>query len=402
VRRNMPRPNGYLTVSTVVAHSAGTPAATVSVAHSVRVNWVDTAKGLGIILVVFGHVIRGLANSDIWTWSPTNLFIDGWIYAFHMPLFFFLSGLFLVRSANKPWFTVVTEKLRTLAYPYFLWSIITLLIKAPLGGITNRADGLTEFPLILYRPIEQYWFLYVLFVLSLSIAGLLKFRVPPFAILALAIVIYPGILPISNYGWGVLALASTVALYVALGTVVGSYSDIKAIFNCSPGRLAFVVFAGLTISSLGGLSALPDRLAFAPILALAGTSATVALAVLADTTRVGTMLRLLGRYSLEIYVAHTIASAAARIALLKFGHISAPGPHLILGTLAGLFVPLVFARFLDCIGFRYAFTLPAARKPQISADTPFQPPPVRLQTFTSEKLSLHDQDAQVKGRSPDS
>ena len=131
----------------------------------VRVDWVDIAKGLGIILVVFGHVIRGLVNGNVWMWTTTSHFIDGWIYAFHMPLFFFLSGLFLVRSAEKPWLKFITEKIRTLAYPYFVWSVITILVKTPMSGITNHSDEIAELPLIVYAPIEQYWFLYVLFIL---------------------------------------------------------------------------------------------------------------------------------------------------------------------------------------------------------------------------------------------
>ena len=41
---------------------------------------VDIAKGIGILLVVYGHLH-----------NPINTFI----YAFHMPLFFFLSGFFI-------------------------------------------------------------------------------------------------------------------------------------------------------------------------------------------------------------------------------------------------------------------------------------------------------------------
>ena len=46
-----------------------------------------------------------------------------------------------------------------------------------------------------------------------------------------------------------------------------------------------------------------------------------------------------------------------RIALVKFGHVTALAPHLILGTLAGLYLPLALALVLNRIGFRYAFNL---------------------------------------------
>lgn len=58
----------------------------------VRIDWQDSARGFGILLVVYGHVVRGLFQSDILT-SPAWARADFAIYTFHMPLFFFLSGL---------------------------------------------------------------------------------------------------------------------------------------------------------------------------------------------------------------------------------------------------------------------------------------------------------------------
>ena len=329
-----------------------------------RVNWVDTAKGVGIILVVLGHVMRGLVNSQIWSATPTNRFFDGWIYAFHMPLFFFLSGLFVVRSLKKPWLSFLSEKLRTLAYPYFVWSTITLIIKSPLGAITNRANGLTELPLILYRPVEQYWFLYSLFVLLVLISVLLRLRFGILAVLGLAILIYPGVLPLSNYGWVVMAEASTYAIYIALGVIVGSTVNLRTIATQPVSRLLIIGVMGFAIAALGGVSDLPYRDALAPLLAFAGTSAVVATAALLDGTRLGPALRLLGKYSLEIYVAHTIASAGIRIALLKFANIAAPMPQIALGTLAGLYLPILLVQIFNRLGFRYAFILPnSSQKP---------------------------------------
>lgn len=45
-----------------------------------RLDWVDVARGIGIIAVVVGHV---------WTRGPLR---DA-MYSFHMPLFFLLSGM---------------------------------------------------------------------------------------------------------------------------------------------------------------------------------------------------------------------------------------------------------------------------------------------------------------------
>lgn len=59
-----------------------------------RLDWIDKAKGIGIILVVYGHVARGIFNAGIPMNEKSFGIIDSVIYSFHMPLFFFLSGFF--------------------------------------------------------------------------------------------------------------------------------------------------------------------------------------------------------------------------------------------------------------------------------------------------------------------
>ena len=68
-----------------------------------RIKWVDIAKGIGIILVIVGHTIA--------------LEYSAPIYTFHMPLFFFLSGLFLNTDVKLEAF--IKKKAKSiLAYGY--------------------------------------------------------------------------------------------------------------------------------------------------------------------------------------------------------------------------------------------------------------------------------------------
>ena len=54
-----------------------------------RMHYIDVAKGIGIILVVIGH----LCPSGTWDVMPiTNISLTKWIYSFHMPLFYVISG----------------------------------------------------------------------------------------------------------------------------------------------------------------------------------------------------------------------------------------------------------------------------------------------------------------------
>jgi len=76
-----------------------------------RLEWLDAAKGLGIILVVAGHV---------WTRGPVR---DA-IYAFHMPLFFLLAG-YVARP--RPMLECFKAHWRSLAVPYIAFLLMLAL-----------------------------------------------------------------------------------------------------------------------------------------------------------------------------------------------------------------------------------------------------------------------------------
>ena len=89
-----------------------------------RIEWIDYAKGIGIFLVVLGHVLRGLGASVGQGYQPELRAMDQWIYAFHMPLFFLLSGLFADRAVSKPPRRFLIDRFQKILYPYFLWSAL--------------------------------------------------------------------------------------------------------------------------------------------------------------------------------------------------------------------------------------------------------------------------------------
>ena len=82
-----------------------------------RIEWIDVAKGIGILLVVLGH-------------SGFSLNIRWWIWSFHMPLFFLLSGL--VFSVNKypDFYGLFKKRNKSLLRPYFVFTILVLSLTA--------------------------------------------------------------------------------------------------------------------------------------------------------------------------------------------------------------------------------------------------------------------------------
>jgi acyltransferase len=88
-----------------------------------RIDWVDIAKGIGIILIVFGHNLL----------PP---YIRQVVFAFHVPLFFFLSGMFFNTRCNLKQFII--DKYKKLVIPYFIFAITTYIFWF---FVTSRFDN---------------------------------------------------------------------------------------------------------------------------------------------------------------------------------------------------------------------------------------------------------------------
>ena len=74
-----------------------------------RIEWIDIAKGITIFLVIIGHV-------------SNNTTINYFIYSFHMPLFFIISGFLYKKKENY-----TKRKFKSILIPYFIFSILSFM-----------------------------------------------------------------------------------------------------------------------------------------------------------------------------------------------------------------------------------------------------------------------------------
>ena len=126
---------------------------------SKRIEYLDIAKGLGILLVVLGH-------NDF---EVISVFVQRLIYSFHMPLFFFLSGYFL--NAAIPFFEFVKKRFNSLLKPYLFTIFLIYFTSVSFEKMGfNTAIQRTVKSLYgsgYYLDWVQLWFLPHLFVVSL-------------------------------------------------------------------------------------------------------------------------------------------------------------------------------------------------------------------------------------------
>ena len=89
-----------------------------------RVEWIDLAKGIGIICVVFGHTVIPYIPAYI-------------IYPFHVPLFFMLSGFCFRKKENESFGDFVLKKIKSLLVPYAFFSLIWIIYESIVYTINN-------------------------------------------------------------------------------------------------------------------------------------------------------------------------------------------------------------------------------------------------------------------------
>jgi len=92
-----------------------------------RIDYLDMAKGAGIVLMVAGHLIGSLQTID---YKPGFSAVYQFIASFHMPLFFIISGILLrfTGEEKREMGAIVRRKARTLLVPYASFSLIYFVI----------------------------------------------------------------------------------------------------------------------------------------------------------------------------------------------------------------------------------------------------------------------------------
>jgi fucose 4-O-acetylase-like acetyltransferase len=303
-----------------------------------RLAWVDVARGIGIILVVYAHVLRAhLPVAKGTGWAATH---DHVIYAFHMPLFFVLSGLFLWNSVGKGRQQFVSSRWWQMIWPYLFWSAITAAIEMVMSRFVNSPMTWHEVMMIPLQPIEQYWFLYALLIHQLVIAALWprKWLLIPVVLAGLALLQWLG------GAW--IQIRAFDYLPYTVGGVLAATSLFGLASRSTWMQTMVAAICGILFVALYQVYP-PTNPTFLSrfLLGFLGSLGTMSAAMLLARTPLADGLAQLGAASLAIYLVHTIFSAGARIALKLVGISPADPISLLVATLAGLVGPWVIWRW---------------------------------------------------------
>lgn len=202
-----------------------------------RFDFIDLLKGFGILLVVWGH-----------TMTPRSFYI----YSFHMPLFFFLSGYV---HKEKPFRSFVFSKINTLYVPYIAFSLFSWLFYLIRHILSHRSEVVSSHLPKLQSVVtgtadnggnNPIWFLTCILVVSLIFFFLNRFVKNP--ILKWSFLFG---LSLIGYHWGLtkfellfqFEIALTGLVFYSLGHAVKEHNLVKHIESLKPlSLICFVAF----------------------------------------------------------------------------------------------------------------------------------------------------------------
>ena len=344
-----------------------------------RLVWVDAAKGAVILLVLLGHAPRLVMREQ---YAGID-FMYFFIYTFHMPLFFFLSGIVYGYNAEKQrkksCAVFLKEKIRVLLIPWLSFTILLYALVCLgnfLPGVSGLLSGsgmavmgtdiyLTE----CIRGMNPYsthlWYIYTLFFIQLlvfaadKLYGFFLEGKQRYARYIKVVSVLSCLILFFSFGEGVPVLRqiNSYLFYYVLGILFIQIHE-NGMIAFSPWMLLGPVLCvgNVLAVNMGLMESAAGQWLIYYAAAFAGAPLTVLIVCALIQKLSGKWDRLLwlGNYSFEIYLLHQpLACALLGAALVRILPGNLPMYLLIMAAciLVSLLLPAVFAELAYRLGF---------------------------------------------------
>ena len=320
-----------------------------------RVDWVDYAKGICIVMVVMMHSVLGVEKAADQTGFKHLVVM--FAKPFRMPDFFTISGLFLPIVVNRDWRTYLDRKVMHFAYFYVLWVTIQFGFKAP----AFAAEAGWSHAGLMYLesfidPFGTLWFIYLLPIFFVVIKA--TRNMSPVLIWGIAALLESAHV---STGWTTIDEFSARFIYVYSGYLFADY-----VFALSDRARAHPrwALAALALWALvdGGLVALgvSEWPGISLLLGFSGACAIITIGTLLARMHWLDFLRFCGEHSIVIYLAFFLPMAATRTLLLHVGIIHDIGLISLIVTIVGVVGALAIWWAALAVKANFLFERPAA------------------------------------------
>jgi uncharacterized membrane protein YcfT len=320
-----------------------------------RVDWVDYAKGICIVMVVMMHSVLGVEAAS----GQTGFMHLVVMFAkpFRMPDFFLISGLFLSIVIGRDWRIYLDRKVVHFAYFYVLWVTIQFGFKAPaFAAETSWSHAGYLYLESFIEPFGTLWFIYLLPIFFVVIKA--TRRMPPLLIWSVAAALET--MHVVT-GWTVIDEFCARFVYIYSGYLFARY-----VFALSDRARAYpaLALAGLALWALVNGSLVKFGYSEWPLVSLAlglsGACAIITIGTLLARMQWLGFLRFCGQHSIVIYLAFFLPMATTRTLLLRTGMIHDIGTISLVVTVVGVIGALLIWCVALAAGANFLFERPAA------------------------------------------
>lgn len=324
---------------------------------------IDIVKGICILLVVLGHCLRGLFDKKIIPADSNWHLLDFIIYSFHMPVFFIVAGLFFTASFNKGSIYFWKSKISSIVYPYFLWTFIQGLTQYILSStvVINHKFDILQFYKILWSPISPFWFLHALFFCNILSYLSLKY-LSPRSLFLISLILFVSLF---NYLDNTLLNILFGLIYFSFGILIYEGNLLKkTIFKY---KFILLAIIGFFCSSIIGLKlGLNNKLLIINAITGAYLVYLISLSLLERSTgnRVSYSLKILGQFSMSIYVMHIMVLGLLRTILIHYFELSNEYILILVEVFFAILLPIMIHKYLISLNLNGYFGLPFSMKNQ--------------------------------------
>lgn len=289
--------------------------------------WVDDVKVIACVLVVLGHFFQSMTKANILPENDLYEWFNTTIYYFHVPLFFICSGYLYQKFSKvnniKSWKKNVSKKALALGVPYVTFTTATWVLKKVFSSSVNdQIGGLGD--TLLFHPTAPYWYLYALFFIFLVSP---TFSTTKMVVIGLIAACVAKLLILVGGGTWIYAVSTVLTneIWFVLGMSVCVF-DLRLKGKKWQGTIIGILFLVLSVTvNIANIQ--NSAISFA--LGLMACAAMILLvAGLEDKS--GKAMRFLAKYTMPIFLMHTLFAAPLRSMLLKIGITNAV-VHVLLG-----------------------------------------------------------------------
>ena len=304
-----------------------------------REKWVDDVKVIACILVVLGHFFQSMTKAGIVPAGNLYEWFNTTIYYFHVPLFFICSGYLYQKYSKvnsfKSWKSNVLKKALTLGVPYAAFTTATWVLKKVFSSnVNDQIGGLGD--TLLLHPTAPYWYLYALFFIFLVTPTFANIKM---AMVGLIVAFTAKLLILVGGGTGVYAVSTVLAneIWFVLGMSVCVF-DLQLKGKKRQGTIIGILFLGLSVAVYRADIQNSD------VSFVLGLIACVAVILMVANFegKSGKAVSFLAKYTMPIFLMHTLFAAPMRSVLLKLG-IGSPVIHVVLGLGISFIGPIIAA-----------------------------------------------------------